>query len=145
MYEHDAEGRLSSSTTTLEPEWADGDIAWLDALLYLERHEGQHGHPMWEATSPDADPNNPDATHGYVAGTPIVDPEGRTVWAATFDWAEKTRADFLDRLRGNEPDSLNGVIVPVHRVARVPASRRTLSSPLARLKQHPPVEPPPTT
>lgn len=109
------------------------DLAWLEALQYLDKHEGPHGFPMWEALSPDADPNNPDATARFVAGTPVTDPEtGRTVMAATFDWAEKSRRDFEDRLRGDDPDPLNGVIVPVHRVEREPTEQRMQQSPLAR-------------
>lgn len=88
---------------------------------------------MWETTSPEADPNNPDGTFMFVAGTPVIDPEtGRMERAATFDWYEKARLDWYDRARGNTPDPMNGAQVPVYKVARQKASERAKQSPLAR-------------
>lgn len=89
---------------------------------------------MWEALADDAAPTNPEATHAYVAGTPIIDPDtGAVIMAASFDWAEKARLDFLDRLQKRDLDPMNGVIVPVHRVGRRPVAARG-QSPLDRWK-----------
>ncbi len=124
VYEHDAQGRLSSSTTTLEPEFGPTDIEWLTALLEVERETGPHGFLMSEATDPDADPDRRDATHKFVAGTPQVTPEGDVVFSPTYDLAERARLHYIADLRSEERDPHAGLIVPVHRVAITPKKNR---------------------
>lgn len=95
-----------------------------EALREVESEFGPHGFHMLEATDPDADPNDPEAHWRFVAGTPVKDPEtGATVYAGTFDWAEKVRLDALDKLRGQKPDPLNGIIMPVSRIPHKPRKR----------------------
>lgn len=79
---------------------------------------------MVDATSPDADPSDPDSTWKFVAGIPVLDPEGRTVRAPVRDFAEQARLDALDRLRKHDPDPMNGVIMPVFRVPRAKRKHR---------------------
>lgn len=124
MYEHDAQGRLSSSITTLEPEFGPTDIEWLTALLEVERETGPHGFLMSEATDPDADPDRRDATHKFVAGTPQTTPEGDVVFSPTYDLAERARLHFISDVRGDDRDPHAGLLVPVHRVAITPKKDR---------------------
>jgi len=77
---------------------------------------------MVEATSPEADPSNPDGAYRFVAGIPVRSPEGLVVRAPVRDWNEKARLDALDKLRGHEVDPMNGLIMPVF---KVPHTRRT--------------------
>jgi hypothetical protein len=123
-YEYDVTGRLSSSRTTVESEFDPTDIAWLEALEEYERTVGPHGFTMAEATDPDADPNSPNSHYRFRAGVPVTTPEGRVEWGVQFDWAEKARLDFIDRARGNDPDALNGAIIPVHRQQITPRAER---------------------
>lgn len=119
-YTYDEAGRLSSSHTTLDPEFGPDDADLFAALRQIERSTGPHGYAMEVATSPDADPNNPEATMRFLAGDLTVDPEsGEFIYAATFDWAEKARADFIDRAHKRDADPLNGMLVPVRMVERV--------------------------
>lgn len=124
VYEHDAQGRLSSSTTTLESEFGPTDIEWLTALLEVEREEGGHGFLMSEATSPDADPDLPDSHYRFVAGTPQTTPEGDLVFSPTYDLAERARLNFVADLRKEERDPHAGLVVPVHRVRVEPKGAR---------------------
>jgi hypothetical protein len=123
VYEHDAEGRLLSSTTTLEPEFGPTDLDWLMALREVELEQGPHGFPMSEATDIDADPDRPESHFRFVAGTPQVAPEGDTVWSPSYDYAEKARLDFIADLRHEDRDPHAGLIVPVSRYARTPKPR----------------------
>ena len=50
-----------------EPEYDAEQHAMLAGLEEYEALLGSHGLPVDETTSPDADPNNPDATHHYEA------------------------------------------------------------------------------
>jgi hypothetical protein len=79
---------------------------------------------MGDATSPDADPSDPDSPWKFVAGIPVRSPEGQVMRAPVVDFAEKARLDFLDRLHKRDPDSTNGVIVPVFRVRRAQRKHR---------------------
>lgn len=49
-------GVLVGTVTTREPEFNDQQRALLVAYERAEADRGSHGHPMSEATSPDADP-----------------------------------------------------------------------------------------
>jgi len=134
-YMYDADGRLSSSLSTPEPEFDAEDLYAFEALREVEGEFGPHGFHMSEATDPAADPNDPEALWRFVAGTPVVDPETKeVVYAGTFDWAEKVRLDALDKLRGQKPDPLNGIVMPVFRVRHTPRPRRRR----ARRPQGPP-------
>lgn len=124
MYEHDASGRLSSSVTTLESEFGPTDIDWLTALLEVERETGPHGFLISEATDPDADPDRPDATHRFIAGTPQTTPDGDVVFSPTYDLAERARLNYIADLRKEERDPHAGLIVPVNRIAVTPKRDR---------------------
>lgn len=63
-YEYDDAGRLVGSVTEREPEWSRTDVEALIAFLENGR-VGPHGQPMSEATSPLANPGNPDRQWGY--------------------------------------------------------------------------------
>jgi hypothetical protein len=124
VYEYGADGRLSSSTTTLESEFGPTDLDWLAALLDVERETGPHGFLMSEATDPDADPDLPGSHYRFMAGTPQQTPEGGIVWSPTYDLAERARLHFASRLRKEDPDPHAGLIVPVHRVKVQPKKDR---------------------
>lgn len=112
------------ATTTRESEFGSTDLDWLTALAELEAEEGPHGFTMTDATSPDADPSDHDSVWKFVAGVPVVSPEGHRLRAPVIDYAEKARLDFLDRLHNRDPDPTNGVIVPVFRVPRAKRKHR---------------------
>lgn len=124
MYEHDAQGRLSSSITTLESEFGPTDLEWLTALLEVERETGPHGFLISEAIDPDADPDLPTATHKFVAGTPQSTPEGDVVFSPSYDLAERARLHYISDLRKEDRDPHAGLLVPVHRVAITPKKAR---------------------
>jgi len=124
VYEHDAQGQLSSSTTTLESEFGPTDIDWLTALLEVERETGGHGFLISEATDPDADPDLPDSHFRFVAGTPQTSPEGDLVFSPTYDLAERAKAHFISDLRKEDRDPHAGLMVPVHRIAVQPKRAR---------------------
>lgn len=134
-YEYDeATGRLSSSTTTLEPEFGPTDLEWLHALHEVEREQGSHGFLISEATDPDADPDRPDSHYRFLAGTPQTTPEGDVVFSPTYDLAERVKQHYISDIRGEDRDPHAGLIVPVHRVRVEPRSarkrrRRTPTSP----------------
>lgn len=71
---------------------------------------GPHGHPMSEAMSERADPNNYDGGYRYVTDGPFT------------DWAEKSRLDFIDawRAAAGENPNMNGLTFPVRRVDNEP-------------------------
>ncbi len=73
-----------------------------------EAERGPHGHPMAEATSPLADPGNPDGTYRYVAGPlPVI------------DYAEQAENGARDAYRKKWPDAdMQSLIFPVKRVER---------------------------
>lgn len=52
---------------TREPEFDAEQHAMMAALEEFEAGLGSHGLPVDETTSPDADPNNPNATYHYEA------------------------------------------------------------------------------
>jgi len=110
--------------TTPEPEFGPSDVAWFAALAELEAGEGPHGFLMEDATSPDADPSDPDSAWKFVAGVSVVSPEGQRLRAPVIDFAEKARLDALDKLRGHDVDSMNGVVMPVFRVPRAKRKHR---------------------
>lgn len=135
VYEYDAQGRLSSSITTLEPEFGPTDLEWQTALRELELEVGPHGFSMAEATDPDADPSSHDSHFRFVAGDPQVTPEGGTVFSPTFDFVEKARLDYIADLRGEDRDKFAGLIVPVRRFTRTPTDR-------SRVRRDSPPRPP---
>lgn len=63
-YEYDDAGRVIAATEEREPEWSRADVEALLAHLELQR-VGSHGQPMVEATSPLANPANPDREWRY--------------------------------------------------------------------------------
>lgn len=90
-----------------EPEWDDEQRAYIIEYLAWRRRIGSHGHPMDEATSPLADPANPDAEWRYVADPlPII------------DFAERERTAVRDAYRKQLGDegSMAGLIFTVERV-----------------------------
>lgn len=134
VYEYGPDGRLSSSTTTLESEFGPTDLEWLTALREVELEQGPHGYPMSEATDPDADPSRHESHFKFVAGTPQVTPDGDTVFSPSYDFAEKARLDFIADLRKEDHDPHAGLIVPVQRYTRVPTERKR--------RRRPPAPPP---
>lgn len=111
-YEHDDEGRLVSSTATPEPEFNDIDLAMLAAWWEHKAETGQFGENLVEATSPDADPDNPQSTHRYVAG---VAKGGQRL--PLVNYAEKAVMDAQDARREAYPkENTNGHLWPVERI-----------------------------
>jgi hypothetical protein len=124
VYVYGSDGRLSSSTTTLESEFGPTDVEWLTALLDVERETGPHGFLISEATDPDADPDLPDSHFRFMAGTPQVSPEGGIVWSPTYDLAERAIQHRIAEIRGEKPDPHAGLMMPVHRVRVQPKKDR---------------------
>jgi len=104
--------------TVQEAEYGPTDVDWLLALDELERETGPHGFSYDEAMSPEADPSNPDGSFRFIAGIPVVSPEGHRTRAGVVDYAEKARLDKLDQLRGHDIDPMNGLTMPVFKVPR---------------------------
>lgn len=74
-----ADGVLVASVTEREPEW---DRSQLDMMLAYERvmaDMGPHGHPMSEATHPDADPAKWGGWHYEANKTPKTDYAARAI------------------------------------------------------------------
>lgn len=94
--------------SAVETEWDDEQRELFLALDRWERDLGPHGHPMSEATSPDADPANPAGTYYYAVGLPIV------------DYAQQVIDDARDAYREQYKDSRipNGLIWIAERVER---------------------------
>jgi hypothetical protein len=138
VYEHGPDGRLLSSTTTLESEFGPTDLEWLTALLEVEAERGPHGYLMSEATDPAADPDRPTSHYRFVAGTPQVTPEGKTVFSPTYDYAERARLNYIADLRQEDRDKFAGLVVPVQRYRVEPKAER-------RRRGRPAPLPPPTS
>ena len=73
-YIYDDGGRLVESVTTRESEFDETDLDWLHAIAELESQELPHGFSVEDATSPDADPANPDGPWQFVAGNLVRSP-----------------------------------------------------------------------
>lgn len=57
-----------------EPEFRSADVALLRGWLREDLvPRGEHGHPLSEAMSSDADPSSRAAKYRYVAGLPVTD------------------------------------------------------------------------
>ncbi|QKS17318.1 hypothetical protein HUN59_14845 [Curtobacterium sp. Csp2] len=94
-------------------------------VLALQRYTdslGPHGFPMEDVVSALADPTNPEAEYGYVAGVPTRMPDGSLRDMPVVDQARKVQQDAEDAYRELlGPDaSMNGVFFPVRRVERTP-------------------------
>jgi hypothetical protein len=89
-------------------EWDAEDVDWLIAFRSFRDTLGSHGHPMDEATSQEANPNNPQGSYQYVSPPPLT------------DWAQKSREDAQDAYRKSMGDdvNMNGLIFPVERKER---------------------------
>lgn len=72
---------------TREPEFDGEQYAMLAALVEYEAGLGSHGLPLDETTSPDADPDNPNAKYHY---------EPRVVRDFYQDAIEQREKDFKD-------------------------------------------------
>lgn len=92
-YEYDEDGRLVSAVTEREPEWCRADVEALIAYLEMGR-VGPHGQPMSEATSPLADPANPNRKWGYEI----------EVWT---DFAARAESQFKKEYRERYGDDVN--------------------------------------
>lgn len=105
--EFDADGNLLRVTVSrAEPEFTSEQVDLLLASELLEADIGPHGFLLSEATSPDADPANPNATRRYV---------GRS--KPTVDRVEKARLDAADAFKAKYKDAnLNGLIFRVDQV-----------------------------
>lgn len=102
----DSEGVVTQEFTYLEPEFDDEQRDWLIAYARYMSEVGPHGFLMSEATSPDADPANPDAKFHFV-----------TRDKPTVDRAEKSRMDAIDAYKQKWPDAnLNGLIFRTDKV-----------------------------
>lgn len=66
VIERDGDGNPSAFHVERESEWNEEQVALLQAARDLAGQIGPHGIPMDEATSPLADPNNPDGYHYAV-------------------------------------------------------------------------------
>ena len=104
--EYDDAGVLVRTVTYWESEW---DAEQLALMTAYERHIadlGPHGHPMSEATSAAANPNNYEGGYRYVV-EPFV-----------TDWVEKARLDAAEahRKEQGENANMNGLIFPVRKV-----------------------------
>lgn len=107
--------------TRREAEFDREQYLLLVASDELESDVGPHGHPMTEATSGEADPNNPDGAWFYRAGVPRPDRDGSTIYVPLIDYASKAREDAEDAFRaslGKDQKMPNGLVFPVTRVRR---------------------------
>ena len=104
-YEYDSDGRLIRSGTTRESEFDGEQVAYLIAIQEYERMFGQHGHPMHEATSEEANPTNYEGHWRYFGEGPFT------------DYAEKARLDAIDAYKRqfskDDPPNMNGLIFTV--------------------------------
>lgn len=105
IYEGD---RLVRAVTVAEPEFSDDDLALLRGHLVDERvPRGDHGFPLSEAMSPDADPSRLDGKYRFVAGLPST------------DFAAQALAQAQDEYRKTYPDAdLSALRWGVKRVER---------------------------
>lgn len=90
-YEYE-DGVLVGSVTEREPEFSREDVEAFIALMESQR-VGPHGHPMSEATSPLADPSNPNRKWEYVTPLPEV------------DFATAAKNATIDKYRAAYPDA----------------------------------------
>jgi len=118
-YHYDDAGLLVGSTTTREPEFDATQRALVRTVQEQLDMVGPHGHPMDEATSPLADPNEPGGWY-YAAGVEIVNPAGQRRRVPIVDFAEKALLDAQDAYRKAAGDdaNLNGLHWPVRRIDR---------------------------
>lgn len=97
-----------AATVEVESEFTSSDVDWLIASRDREASIGAHGHPLDEATSPDANPANPNGAYYYVAD------------AQRVDWAERARRGAEKRFRDEVGDKfdMSGYFFPVRKVWR---------------------------
>lgn len=109
-----------SVSVVREPEWTPDQVALVLAVEEYERSLGRHGQPLDEAMSPESDPSNPRGKRYYVAGVPVVTPEGRTVRAPLVDWVERAEAQAMQQYKESAGDDadLSGLVFPVQVVER---------------------------
>lgn len=113
-YEYDDAGRIIRATANPEPEYSEEDLVMLAAWRELDAETGSYGENLLEAFSPESDPNNPKATHKYVAGETVAGEQVPLV-----NYAEKALLDARDRYSKKYPNvSTNGHHWPVQRVER---------------------------
>ena len=109
MHEYDDDGRLIRSVSTVEPEFDAEQVAYLIAIRLYENDIGPHGHPMSEAMSSEADPNNYEGHWRYEGTGPF------------FDWAKRAESDAIDAYRSQFPkDSPPNMAGLVFRVVKKP-------------------------
>lgn len=102
----DGEGVVTQEVTYREPEFDDEQRDWLVAYDRYASEVGPHGFLMSEATSPDADPANPDAKFRFV-----------TRDKPTVDRAAKSRLDTIDAYKKKWPEAnLNGLMFRTEKV-----------------------------
>lgn len=117
---YDEDGRLVSTRVERDPEWTPDQLAVALAIEANDRTLGPHGHPIDEATSPEADPMNRRGSYAYKAGVLTTTPEGLFVYAPLIDFAQKAGMDAEDKWReaaGPNANS-NGMTWPITRVER---------------------------
>lgn len=81
------------SVTYREQEWTDSQVLALIAAEEKRLSAGDHGQPLDEAMSPDADPSSWDSTYEYVVPPPVR------------DFAQKALSDAQDAYRKKYPDA----------------------------------------
>lgn len=92
-YEYDDEGRVVTAVVEREPEWCRADIEAIIAYMELGR-VGSHGQPLSEATSPLANPQNPDREWDYEV-------------EVYTDFAQKRLSEFQRSYRETYGDDAN--------------------------------------
>ena len=88
------EGRkLVRTISRSEPEWDESDLLAVVAELERRRMLGDHGQPLDEAMSSDADPSSFNAKYRYVVPPP------------TRDYAKQALNEAQDAMRKRFPDA----------------------------------------
>lgn len=85
--------KLVRTVSRSEPEWGEADRLAVVAELERRRMLGDHGHPLDEAMSPDADPSSFDAKYRYVVPPP------------TRDYAKQALNEAQEAMRKRFPDA----------------------------------------
>ncbi|GGA72634.1 hypothetical protein GCM10011490_24260 [Pseudoclavibacter endophyticus] len=87
-----------------EPEFDDMDRAMIVAYRAIEAETTENGFKRWEESTPLADPDNPEATHEFIALEPQINFANRARERAHRQWREAYK---------ESPDQLDGVFIPV--------------------------------
>lgn len=117
MYEGD---RVIGAETLREAEWSTEDREVVLAQYLWEQELNDHGIPLEDAISLEADPDNGEGSYMFRAGVPVEHPETHEVsYAPVVDYAKKAALDAEDAYKEANPGAnMNGRFFPVMKVSR---------------------------